>query len=284
MRPIIAAVIGLGVGERHVASYRAIDGVDVKSVCDIDPVRLREVADRHEVVGRHTDYRKITEDPDIDVVSICSFDEAHVEQAISAFRHGKHVMIEKPVALTPADARRLLAAQQESGRLLTSNLILRASPRFLELRDRMALGEYGDIFYVEADYIHQILWKLTDGWRGRQSNYSVIYGGGIHLIDLVRWLLGREVVEVVGMANNILTCGSAYTSHDSAVNILRFEGDVLCKTFTTLGPQRTQAAPPRRLRDARDVHQRPSGRQALRRGPTGRRVDDHDAVSRDGEG
>lgn len=235
-----AGVVGLGVGERHVVSYRAIDGVDVKSVCDIDPARLAEVADRHEVSGRHTDYRKVTEDPDIDLVSICSYDEAHVEQAISAFRHGKHVMCEKPIALTREDASRLLEAQQSSGKMLCSNLILRASPRFRELKDAISRGEYGEVFYMEADYIHQILWKLTEGWRGRQETYSVIYGGGIHLIDLARWLLGREVVEVTGMANKILTRGSSYRFADSTVNILRFEGDALCKTFTTLGPRRTK--------------------------------------------
>ena len=238
--PLRVGVIGLGVGERHVVSYKSIDDVEVASVCDLDPVRLVEVADRHAVAGRHSDYRRVTEDPDLDVVSICSYDDDHVDHAISALRHGKHVMVEKPVALDPDAAERLLAAQRESGCLLTSNLILRASPRFIELRADLAAGRYGDPYYVEADYLHQILWKLTDGWRGRMDTYSVIYGGGIHLIDLVRWLLGREVTEVCGMANKILTRDTAYRFHDSTVNILRFEGDVLCKTFTTLGPQRTK--------------------------------------------
>lgn len=237
---IRVGVIGLGVGERHVVSYQAIDGVEVASVCDLDPAVLEDVADRHDIRGRHTDYRMVTEDPSIDLVSICSYDDVHVEHAISALEHGKHVMVEKPVALSPQEAERLLTAQQSSGRLLTSNLILRASPRFIELRDDIATGRYGEPFYIEADYVHQILWKLTEGWRGRMGTYSVIYGGGIHLIDLVRWLLGREVVEVCGMANKILTPNSEFRFHDSTVNLLRFDGDVVCKTFTTLGPQRTK--------------------------------------------
>jgi predicted dehydrogenase len=235
-----AGVIGLGVGERHVASYQAIEGVEVAAVCDIDPERLDDVAGRHDVRGRHTDFRGVTEDPTIDVVSICSYDDAHVDQAISAMRHGKHVMVEKPIALTRPDAARLLEVQQETGRILTSNLILRASPRFIELRAAIAAGDYGDIFYVEGDYVHQILWKLTGGWRGRLDNYSVVYGGGIHLIDLLRWLLGQEIVEVAGMASDILTRGSAFRSHDTTVNLLRFDSGAVGKTMTTLGPQRTK--------------------------------------------
>ncbi len=124
------------------------------------------------------------------MVSICSYDDAHAQQVISALRAGKHVMVEKPLTLHRKDAEQILRAQQDSGRILTSNLILRHSPRFREIRRMIRAGEFGDIFYLEGDYIHQILWKLTEGWRGRMDFYCVTYGGGIHLIDLMRWLLG----------------------------------------------------------------------------------------------
>ena len=105
-------------------------------------------------------------------------------------------MIEKPIALNRADSERLLRAQQDSGRLITSNLILRQSPRFKELKTWIDDGYFGDIVAIEGDYIHQILWKLTDGWRGKMNFYCVTYGGGIHMIDLMRWLIGQEVIEV----------------------------------------------------------------------------------------
>lgn len=235
---IRAGVIGLGVGERHVESYSAIEGVEVVAVCDIDPGRLQVVADRHDVRGRHTDYRRVTEDPEIDVVSICSYDDSHVEQAISALSNGKHVMVEKPVALTRTDAERLAAAVAGSGRLLTSNLILRRSPRFIELRRRIAEGDLGEVFLIEGDYLHEILWKLTEGWRGRMETYSVVYGGGIHLIDLMRWLLDDEILEVAGMGTNVLSSGSQFRFEDTTVHVLRFASGALGKTTTTLGPQR----------------------------------------------
>ncbi|MGQ0803885.1 MAG: Gfo/Idh/MocA family protein [Actinomycetota bacterium] len=233
-------VIGLGVGEQHLVSYESIPGCKVVSVCDIDPTRLRDVGERYGIAGQHTDYRKVTEDPDVDVISICSYDDVHAEQAISSLRHGKHVMIEKPIALRRSDAEQLVAVHQESGRILTSNLILRASPRFRELRQSIAAGELGEVFYIEGDYIHQILHKVTHGWRGKLDEYSVIHGGGVHLVDLMRWLVGREVAEVCAMGSKVLTAGSAYPHEDTAVALLRFENGALAKNLTTFGPQRTK--------------------------------------------
>ncbi len=239
-KPLKAGVIGLGVGEQHALGYRSVPGVELHAICDCDFGKLEEVGNRLDIGKRHQDWRKITEDPEIDVVSICSHDDCHAEQAISAFRAGKHVMVEKPIALNREEAERVLRAQQDSGRFITSNLILRRSPRFIELRKRIAAGEFGDIFYMEGDYVHQILWKLTRGWRGKMAFYSVVLGGGIHLIDLLRWLIGREIDEVAGMSNKILTRDSDYRFDDMTLNLLRFEGGILGKVFTTFGPQRTK--------------------------------------------
>lgn len=238
VKTIRAGVIGLGVGERHVAGYDQIEDCEVAAICDLDTDKLTRVGDHREIGTRVTDWRKIVEDPEIDVVSICSYDDAHAEQAEAAFRNGKHVMIEKPIALDKGEAEAVLRAQQDSGCLISSNLILRQSPRFQEIRRMVQDGAFGDPFYLEGDYIHQILWKITEGWRGKMDFYCVTYGGGIHLIDLMRWILGREVTEVSGMGGKVLTRDSAFPYPDTIVNLLRFEGDVIAKTLTTFGPQR----------------------------------------------
>lgn len=240
MKPLKAGVIGLGVGEQHLRRYREIAGVEVQAICDIDPARLDDIGTRYQVGERHADWRRVTEHPAIDVVSICSYDDVHAEQAISAFRHGKHVMVEKPVCLHRHEAEQVLAAQQAAGRLITSNLILRESPRFRELRQQIADGLYGEVFAIEGDYLHEILWKITEGWRGRMAFYCTLYGGGIHLIDLMRWLLGQEVTEVAAMGNKVLTRGTAYRFDDSYFTLLRFAGGALGKCLTTLGPRRSK--------------------------------------------
>lgn len=239
-RQLRVGVIGLGVGEQHVIGYNRLDGVRVTDVCDVDPAKLAEVADRQDVAGRHVDWRRITENPDIDVVSVCSYDDAHAEQCVSAFNNGKHVMVEKPVALHRSDAEAVLRAQQDNKRLLTSNLILRQVPRFREVRRQIQAGEFGEIFAMEGDYIHQILWKIITGWRGKMDFYCSVYGGGIHLIDLMRWMIGQEVAEVCGMGNKILSRDTSYQYDDTYMHILRFQGGALARTMTTFGPQRTK--------------------------------------------
>ncbi len=240
VKELKAGVIGLGVGEQHLAGYKRIDGVSVKAIADIDPDRLDAVGDRQDVAERHTDWRRIVEDPDIDVVSICSYDDAHASQAELALKNGKHVMVEKPVALNRADAERVLRAWADSGRVLSSNLILRRSPRFAAVREMVQRGDFGEVFYMEGDYLHQILWKITEGWRGKMDFYCVTYGGGIHLIDLMRWILDAEVTEVTGMANKVLTRNAAFAYPDTVANLMRFDTDAMAKTVTTFGPQRPQ--------------------------------------------
>lgn len=240
MKAIRAGVIGLGVGEAHLRSYRSIPACEVVSICDIDPLRLAEIGDRYSVAARSTDFRAVTEHPDIDVVSICSYDDAHAEQLISALDHGKHVMVEKPFVLHRHEAERVLRSFEASGRFITSNLILRQSPRFKALRRMIELGEMGEIFHIEGDYLHQILWKIVDGWRGKMDFYCTVYGGGIHLIDLMRWMMGQEVTEVCAMGSDLLTRGSSYRWPDTITGLLKWESGATGKCTTTLGPQRTK--------------------------------------------
>ena len=239
-RKLKIGVIGLGVGEQHVIGYQRIPNVEVTDICDIDPSVLKIVGDRNDVPNRHQNYKQITENPNIDVVSIASYDNCHAIQAISAFENGKHVMIEKPLALNRHEAEAILRAQQDSGRFLSSNLILRKSPRFQELKNWIAKGYFGEIVTIEGDYLHQILWKLTQGWRGEMEFYCVTYGGGIHMIDLMRWLLDEEIIEVCGMSNKKLTRGSKFSFDDTVTNLLKFKSGTVGRTTSNLGAQRPQ--------------------------------------------
>jgi predicted dehydrogenase len=239
-RKLRAGVIGLGVGEQHLKTYARLPDVEVVAVCDIDPAKLAEVADRYGVARRETDWRRVTEAADIDVVSICSYDDGHAEQAISAFRNGKHAMVEKPICLTRAESEAVLRAQQDSGKRVSSNLILRREPRFAELRARIRAGEMGEIFHIEGDYLHDIHWKIARGWRGRMPFYSVVYGGGIHLIDLMRWMLDDEIGEVAAFGNAISSAGSAYRYDDCIVAALKFARGATGKTLSAYAPRRTK--------------------------------------------
>ena len=137
------------------------------AVSDIDPVRLAEVGARHPALRLEPDPDALLDDPGIDVVSIASYDDAHFAQVSRALRNGKHVFVEKPLCLDPDEARELHELRAAHPRLrMSSNLPLRLCPRFLAVRDALAAGRLGRIYYVEADYEYGRLWKLTEGWRG----------------------------------------------------------------------------------------------------------------------
>jgi predicted dehydrogenase len=237
---IKAGVIGLGVGEQHVISYNATANCVVKAVCDLNQEHAHNVAKKHNVAHVYDTWEKIAEDTEIDVISICSYDNFHAEQVIAALKKGKHVMVEKPVVLHPKEAEKIIGELERSKKFLTSNLILRQSPRFKEIKRMANAGEFGEIFHIEGDYLHDILWKITEGWRGKMEFYCTVYGGGIHLIDLMRWIMGKEITHVAAMGTDILTRASSYKYTDTITALLQFENGATGKTTTCLGPKRSK--------------------------------------------
>ncbi len=233
-------VIGLGVGEQHIISYQNLPNIEVKAVCDVNKKKLEEVSFRRNIKYKFEDYRYITEDPEISAVSICSYDNCHVEQAISAFNNGKHVFIEKPIALSKNESSDLYKSYIKSKKIISSNLILRTEPRFKLIKKMIEKGDFGKIISIEGDYIHNILWKITQGWRGQMKFYSVVFGGGIHLIDLMRWLLNAEVTSVSSISNKILTKDTEYKYDDCFYSLLKFDNDTIGKSATSYGPIRSK--------------------------------------------
>jgi predicted dehydrogenase len=175
-------------------------------------------------------------DPDIDIVSIASYDNAHAEQVLTAIRHGKHVFVEKPLCMNEREAREIrnaLAAHPEVR--LSSNLILRLSPRFQFVRRLVLDGDFGSLFHVEGDYHYGRIEKLTHGWRGEIDYYSVILGGAVHLIDALLWITQDQIVEVAAFANKVATADTAFRHHDMVVAILRFRDGLVGKITANFG-------------------------------------------------
>ncbi len=231
-----AAVIGLGVGERHIAGYEADPRCRVVALCDVDPARLADVGARHPQRQLTTDPFAVLADPLIDVVSIASYDDAHHAQIMAALSAGKHVFVEKPLCLHEhelADIRRELNAHPKLK--LSSNLILRRSPRFARLRERLRAGELGTPYHAEADYNYGRLHKIVEGWRGRLPYYSVVHGGAIHMIDLIMWLLGERPRAVSAFGNAIATRGTPFRFDDCVVALMKFRSEATAKVTANFG-------------------------------------------------
>ena len=230
MAPLRAGIIGLGVGERHIAGYRRHLDCTVVAVADIDPAKQEAARRNYPSLRVHGTAEALLNDPSIDVVSIASYDEGHAAQVLHALAAGKHVFVEKPLCQTADELAAIrVALARQPGLRLSSNLILRRTPRFRTLKTRIEAGEFGRLFHIEGDYNYGRIHKIVDGWRGRQDFYSVMLGGGIHVVDLVIWLAGERVAEVAAFGNRIATAGAGFRFDDMVVAILRFESGLVGK-------------------------------------------------------
>jgi predicted dehydrogenase len=233
MSELRVGIIGLGVGEQHIAGYEAHPAARVTALCDMDEARLAEVAQRHPGRRLYRDAGELLADPDLDVVSVATWDSFHFEQVAAALRAGRHVFVEKPLCQRRGEADVLWALWHEHPELrLSSNVPLRMSPRFRELRDWIASGRLGELYYLEGDYDYGRLWKLTEGWRGDEDFYSVVQGGAVHMVDLLLWLTGRRVVEVSAQGSRKATEGTKFAYDDFVLAALTFDDGTIAKVST----------------------------------------------------
>lgn len=230
MTLIKAGIIGCGVGEAHIAGIESHPGCEVLAVCDFDPVKRDYMKDKYVNLSVVENADEILTDPMIQVVSVASYDNFHAEQILTALKNGKHVFVEKPLCLTPEDAVKIREELNKNPHLkLSSNLILRKSPRFIWLRNEYQKGLLGTLNYCEADYNYGRIHKITEGWRGSIDYYSVFYGGGIHVTDLLMWITGMKPVEVMAYGNRIATEGTRFKYNDVVAALMKFENGMIAK-------------------------------------------------------
>ena len=228
-------MIGLGVGEQHILGYQKA-GVEVISLCDFDSDKLNAIKNLFPQCRATASADEVLADPNIDIVSIASYDDHHAGQVLKALRAKKHVFVEKPICMSEGELHEIAAELVKDSRLrLSSNTVLRVSSRFRDLRSRIAENELGQLFYVEADYNYGRLNKIQEGWRGKIKNYSVMLGGGVHVVDLLSWLVDASVVEVSAMGNKFCSVDSGFPGPDMAVALLRFSNGVVGKVCANFG-------------------------------------------------
>lgn len=228
MSKLRAGVIGLGVGMRHAMAWSAHPGCELGVLCDLSPDKLALAKAQFPGVALTQDPWQVLDDPRIGAVSVAGYDESHAGQILRGIRNGKHVFAEKPVCLTDEELssiRRALAEHPEVQ--FSSNLILRKSPRFINLRRMIQAGELGRVYFLEGSYDYGRLWKLTHGWRGQQDDYSVFLGGAVHVVDLMLWLTGGKVARVSAAGNSLASKGTPFRYDDFVTARLEFADGAL---------------------------------------------------------
>jgi predicted dehydrogenase len=228
--PLGVGVIGLGVGEQHARAFASHPDCRVAALCDLEADKLAQAAAGLPSAKRYARAQDLIGDPEVQIVCIASQDDDHASQVIQALELGKHVFVEKPLCLLEDELRRISRAWRRAGNLrVSTNTVLRRSPRFRWLKNAIRSGRLGTVFCIEGDYVYGRLSKLASGWRGRIPEYSVTLGGGVHLIDLILWLSAQRPVEVTAYGSGLGSAGSGFNGKDLVLALLRFESGLLAK-------------------------------------------------------
>jgi predicted dehydrogenase len=237
MGSIGVAVSGLGVGEQHARAFAADGRARVVWLHDLDAERARRLSPAIPGSRVASSFEQVLADPDVHVVAIASFDDAHFGQARDALRAGKHVFVEKPLCTTEeelAELSRLWGAA--GGRLkVGSNLVLRTAPLYLDLKRQLDAGELGTLYAFDGDYLYGRLHKITEGWRSQVKDYSVTLGGGIHLVDLLLWLSGQRPRRASAYGNRLTTQDSGFPYDDYRAATLQFDSGLVARISANFG-------------------------------------------------
>lgn len=233
------AIIGAGaVADYHRRAIAANAGLGARLVAigHHDPARFDELGARFGVPCLGSD--DLLSRPDVDVVCICTPSGMHAGQTVAAARAGKHVICEKPLALSLRDADAMIEACDRAGVRLGVVLQRRAEPLFARVREAIRAGDLGDLTLasVTIPYHRSEAYYREAGWRGTWAldGGGVLMNQGIHLIDLLVWYMG-DPVEVRAHA---ATLHHGIEVEDTLTATLRFEGGALATVTAT-----TTAAP-----------------------------------------
>ena len=196
-----AAVIGTGfIGTVHVEQLRRI-GVDVRGVLGSSPERGATRADALSVRHAYASLDEILADPAVDVVHVTSPNHLHVPQAAAILAAGKHVVCEKPLALTAAESAGLVAQARASGLVNAVNFNIRFYPLHQHAREAIAAGELGDVRFVTGHYFQDWLLHDTDwNWRlepDKGGALRAVGDIGSHWLDLMAFVTGQPIVSVM---------------------------------------------------------------------------------------
>src|SRR5574338_97624 len=199
MDKVKLGVIGLGGVAQlvHLPNVVKIPGADLTAVADINKNRLSTIADKFNVKQRFTNYKDLLDKSDVDAVIIATPTSTHTEIAIDCLNAGKDVLVEKPLARTYLEAKKIVEFAKKNKRKLMVGMNLRYRPDTMLLRSFINSNEIGDPFYIKCGWIRKQ--SSSEKWftKKEQSGGGVIIDLGIHILDLALWLLEYPEISSV---------------------------------------------------------------------------------------
>jgi UDP-N-acetylglucosamine 3-dehydrogenase len=232
MEQIKVGVIGCGsiAKHRHLPEYNLNGQAEIMAVCDIVEERAMDMAALYHAEA-YIDYEDLLGNPEIDAVSVCTPNYLHAPISIAALKAGKHVLCEKPMAVSVEEAESMIEAARKYGKKLMIGHNQRFVPSHQKARAFIASGEAGKVYSFRTAFGHggPEGWSADgkDSWFFRKSEAFIGAMGdlGVHKTDLIRYLLGEEITQVGAFVE-----GSSKENSDvddTAVCILKTESGVI---------------------------------------------------------
>lgn len=198
MSKVNIAVIGAGsISEMHLKSYQNNPDAELYAICDLNEERAKAKAEKYGITRIYTDYKELLADPEVDAVSICTWNNSHAPISIAALDAGKNVLTEKPLCMTVNEARAVEEAVRRSGKTLQVGFVRRYASNTRIIKSFLNNDELGEIYYAKASCIRRL--GNPGGWFSdvERSGGGPLIDVGVHVIDLCWYLMGRPKVKSV---------------------------------------------------------------------------------------
>lgn len=239
MKKYNVGIIGYGwVSGAHIAAINATAQAQVTAVYSSRPQDPTALGAQHGgKISCYTDLAKMLADPNLHAVSVCSYPNQHADQIVAAAQAGKHLIIEKPITLTLADAKRVAAAVKAAGVKTCVCFECRYSSQLVATKAVVDSGLLGKLHYGEVDYYHGIgPWYGQYRWNtSTESGGSSLLSAGCHALDALLLCMGTEVESVTShstvSANPVF---EKYQYPTTSVSVLRFANGALGKVASVI--------------------------------------------------
>ena len=233
MKRLGAGIIGCGaVAEEYVKAFQRDERSEVRALVSRTRANAERYRDKYNLkCAIETDADPVLRRDDIDLVVVCTPHDLHTRYVVAAAEAGKHVIIEKPVALTVDDVQKQLQAVRKNNVKTIVSFVLHWNPLLMSIDRLIDGGTLGNIFMVEVDYLHRIWMTPQQKWLGsREHSGTAILTGGCHAVDALRWFARSEAEEVY--AYQVKTANPIEYPGTISVNV-KFQDGKIGRTATS---------------------------------------------------
>ena len=239
MKKLKVGIVGLGwVAGAHIETFKAVNGAAVAAVCTRKDLTPADLEAQYGIEAKvYHDYEEMLADPEIDIVSICTPNRFHPAQTIAAAEAGKHIYIEKPIALNFQDAKAMKQAIEKAGRKACVGFECRFSKQFTMTRSLIDQGVLGELHYGEIDYYHGIgPWYGQIEWNVKQDcGGSALLSAGCHALDALLMMMDAPVEEVSSYSSKSQSHYFAGYEYDpTSVTIIKFANGKIGKVAASI--------------------------------------------------